>query len=83
MGNHSNISDTKFPKQGLKKGSTVKVTFHYGPLEHDAVVLRDDMESPWLTIFQLKEDGRVVLSRECQYKYDEGGQSFDQESESA
>lgn len=72
MGCVSGLTDTKYPKQGDMLNKCVKVRFHYGSTEFNGTVIRDDMEdrghptSPMLTIIQL-DDGRVVLSTECQY----------------
>ena len=68
MGVHKNISATKFPKQGKTAGTPVFLYFNYGPEEFKAKYLRDDIEEPFRTIFQL-EDGRVVLATECQYAF--------------
>lgn len=66
MGN-SKITLTAFPKQGDHLGKRTDVCFHYGAGgETTGVVVRDDMEDPWLTIIRL-DDGRHVLATECQY----------------
>jgi len=67
MGSHVNITAKIFPRQGNYLHKPVKVIFHYD----DAIpchgeVIRDDMESPFLTIIRLN-DGRVILSSECQF----------------
>lgn len=74
MGCVNKISDNTFPKQGDYLGKRCRVIFHYGhhgPVEHMGTIIRDDMERPHpdkepLTIIQL-DDGRVVMSTECQY----------------
>jgi hypothetical protein len=67
MGVHANITATKFPAQGSELNKRVKVYFHYdATVSFDAVCVRDDVESPFLTIFRL-DDGRHVLATECQY----------------
>ena len=67
MGVHQNIGYDYFPKQGSDLGKRVKVCFNY---ESDKTIygkcIRDDIEEPYLMLFQL-EDGRVVRSSECQY----------------
>lgn len=68
MGTHVNITSTKFPKQGRFLGKTVEICFHYETDQlFQGTCIRDDMEEPFLTIFQLA-DGRVVLGKECQYR---------------
>lgn len=66
MGNHINITATKFPKQGQQLGKAAKLIFHYSNPEIDAVVVRDDIESPFITAFKT-EDGRFILATECQW----------------
>jgi len=71
MGAHPNISHDKFPKQleGMV-GKTVEVCFHYQTDKGlKGKIIRFDNEAPCLEIFQL-EDGRVVLSTECQWRID-------------
>ena len=67
MGCRNNITHNTFPKQGSFLGQNVNVCFHY---DTNNIIkgkcIRDDVEEPSLTIFQL-ENGRVVLSTECQY----------------
>lgn len=67
MGVHQNIGYDKFPKQGGDLGKKVNVCFNY---ESNKIikgkVVRDDIEEPYLMLFQL-EDGRVVRSTECHY----------------
>jgi hypothetical protein len=67
MGVHANVSRDKFPRQGTFLGKEVKVCFNYetrNTVKGECV--RDDVEEPFVTIFRL-EDGRHVLSTECQY----------------
>lgn len=66
MGVHPNITATKFPRQGGYLNRKTRVIFHYGGTEMQGVVVRDDMEDPFLTIIRL-EDGRHVLTTECQH----------------
>lgn len=67
MGVHKNISYERFPKQGNHLGKYVMVSFdyHWDP-RLKAKCIRDDVEEPFITIFQL-EDGRCVLATECQH----------------
>ena len=66
MGWHENITADKFPKQGILKDRRCTVLFNYGPPELTGTVVRDDVESPGLMIIKL-DDGRYILSTECQY----------------
>lgn len=66
MGCHPNIDYDKFPKQGSRLNTEVRVGFHYRGVQLKAKCIRDDFEAPFLTLFQL-EDGRVVRAEECQY----------------
>lgn len=69
MGLHKSISYDKFPRQGRLLGKQVKVAFHYQTKTLlNAVCVRDDVDEPYKTIFQL-EDGRFVLATECQYTF--------------
>lgn len=63
----SNIDYQQFPRQGLYLGWRVKVCFKYD-LENRVMgtIVRDDIEEPFRTIIRL-DDGRFVLSTECQY----------------
>lgn len=68
MGVHENITDTKYPKQGDRLGRIVVVCFHYDTSKTvTGKIVRDDCEPPYETIMLL-EDGRYVLSRECQWR---------------
>lgn len=66
MGCHPNISDTKFPKQGRYLNKPMRVLFNYSDPELRGMMVRDDMEEPFISIIKL-EDGRHVLTSECQY----------------
>lgn len=68
MGCVHTISHQNFPKQGSFLGKRVRVCFHYCT-EHEVagVCVRDDIEDPGRMIFKL-DDGRYVLSSECQYR---------------
>lgn len=71
MGAHKNIDYDKFPKQGRKLNKKTRVCFYYDTQRLlDGVVVRDDIEEPFLTIIKL-EDGRHVLATECQYSISE------------
>ena len=67
MGVVTNITHEKFPKQSGWIGRTISVCFHYNAsVRVRGVVVRDDMEEPNVMIIQL-DNGRVILSTECQY----------------
>lgn len=67
MGQHKNITIDKFPKQGSHLNKEVTVMFHYNTANTiKGIVVRDDEDDPGKTIIKL-EDGRYVLSTECQY----------------
>lgn len=67
MGCVDTVKHDSFPKQGEWLHKRVKVFFHY-ETEHIKLgtIVRDDTEEPFRTIFRL-DDGRYVLSSECQY----------------
>jgi len=67
MGNKRTITHNTFPKQGDFLGNRVKVMFHYDT-DHVVMgtIIRDDMEEPGVEIIKL-DDGRVVLTTECQW----------------
>lgn len=67
MGIHINIAHNLWPRQGAWLGKRVKVCFRYDT-EHTIMgtVVRDDAEQPHRTIIQL-DDGRYVLTTECQH----------------
>jgi hypothetical protein len=67
MGNEQTITAAQFPKQGEYLGRRCQVIFHYnGQVRLHGTIVRDDREKPWRTIIRL-DDGRYVLSTECQY----------------
>lgn len=70
MGCHKNIDHDKFPKQGsLITEEKIRVCFQYDTEKSfKAKCLRNDIEEPFKTLFQL-EDGRVVEAAECQYTF--------------
>lgn len=72
MGCCAKVTDTTFPKQGSFAGKRARVHFHYNTARaHYGKIVRDDAEErspgvPGLTIIAL-DDGRYVLSTECQF----------------
>lgn len=67
MGVHKNIGYDKFPKQGNLLYEEVMVCFDYDTSRLlIGKVIRDDVESPFLTLIEL-ENKRVVSATECQY----------------
>lgn len=68
MGIHQSITAGTFPRQGSMLGRRVRVCFHYdGSRWVEGTCVRDDAEEPGVEIFRL-DDGRFVLSTECQYQ---------------
>lgn len=62
------ISFDRFPKQGEYKNRRVRVCFNYDTTAQiEGTAIRDDAEEPGRMIIQL-DDGRVVLSTECQWQ---------------
>lgn len=62
------IDFDKFPAQGVFLGMYVRVCFNYDTSRILlGRVVRDDKEEPGRMIIRL-EDGRYVLSTECQYQ---------------
>jgi len=68
MGVHRNIGADKFPRQGELRGCSVIFNYDTGRKFRGEVV-REDLEEPYLTIIRL-EDGRFVLTTECQWQPD-------------
>ena len=69
MGVHPNIRHNAFPKQGGYLGKRVTVMFNYDKVNTvEGTVVRDDVgeESGNIEIIRL-DDGRYVLTTECQY----------------
>ena len=66
MGSHKNVSYHKFPKQSNYLYGKTKVCFNYNAEVIKGVIVRDDMEDPFVTIIKL-EDGRHILGIECMY----------------
>ncbi len=69
MGTVATITAEKFPKQGPHIGRRTKVIFHWGDVVVWGTIVRDDCEYPWRIIIAL-DDGRYILSTECQYAPD-------------
>ena len=68
MGCVETITADKWPAQNFDCGRRVLVCFHYDTTKTTpGTVVRDDMESPYVTIIRL-DDGRHVLSTECQFQ---------------
>ena len=68
VGVEVNITAEKFPKQGSFHRCRVKVCFNYDTSKIvTGTIVRDDMEAPFVMIISL-DDGRYVLSTECQYQ---------------
>lgn len=69
MGVEDSIGFDRFPRQGDRKGRVVRVCFDYDTSQTiEGTVIRDDAEEPGRMIIML-DDGRVVMSTECQYSY--------------
>lgn len=67
MGVVANVGYKRMPKQGTWLGKRTKVCFNYDTSRTVmGTIVRDDDEEPRLTIITL-DDGRVVLSTECQH----------------
>ncbi len=67
MGVVKGVSATTFPKQGDWLHCEVKVCFDYDTANCiKGIVVRDDREEPGLCIIRL-DDGRYVLTTECQH----------------
>lgn len=68
MGVEKNIDLDHFPAQSDRIGGKVAVCFKYDTSKVvDGKLIRDDVEEPFISIIKL-DDGRYVLSTECQYK---------------
>jgi len=69
MGVHDNVGFNKFPKQSDRVGCVVRVCFNYDTSETIlGRIVREDVEEPGKMIIKLN-DGRYVLSTECQYRW--------------
>lgn len=70
MSVETNIGADRWPKQGAFLGRRCKVVFDYDTSrQFSGRIVRDDAESPGRLIIQL-DNGRFVLSTECQYSPD-------------
>lgn len=73
MGVCAEISFDTFPEQGGWVGKRVTVCFHYDTSKPiGGEIIRDDLTAPHRMVIRL-DDGRVVLSDECQYQVLPGG----------
>jgi hypothetical protein len=71
MGVVKNVGFDHFPKQGTWLGKRARVCFRYDTANCiGATIVRDDSQEPFVTILQL-DDGRYVLSSECQHTVDD------------
>lgn len=70
MGSIANITFNKYPEQYINNiGKRVAVCYHYDTKHvHFGTLVRDDKEEPYQTIIAL-DNGRYVLSNECQYRF--------------
>jgi len=67
LGCAKNIAINDFPKQGGNLGRYVDVCFRYDSSKRiRGVIVRDDKETPYITLIKLDDD-RYVLDIECQY----------------
>lgn len=68
MGDVIGVTADSFPEQGPYWGQKVRVCFNYDTSKTFlGLVVRDDSTAPGIMIIKL-EDGRHVLSTECQYQ---------------
>lgn len=68
MGSVNTIDVDKFPEQGYLWGQRVRVCFNFDTSRTLlGLVVRDDTQEPGLLIIKL-DDGRHVLSTECQFQ---------------
>lgn len=57
----------KVPNQSKDVGKQTKVIFNYDSTQkHEGVIIRDDIEEPFLTLIKL-DAGPFIISTECQY----------------
>jgi hypothetical protein len=67
MGVHANIGFLRFPKQGDWVGKRVTVLFDFDTsMSIEGTIVRDDREEPGRCIIHC-DDGRFVLTTECQH----------------
>lgn len=55
------------PKQSAYLGRSATLALHRDHENRTATLIRDDLEHPFLALFQL-EDGFIVTSEECEYE---------------
>lgn len=67
MGVETNVGAFVYARQGDAVGRRVRVMFNYAPPIFEGVIVRNDEVAPHRTIIAL-DDGRYVLSIECQYQ---------------
>lgn len=68
MGMHENIDHDKFPEQGSFLNKQVLVCFSFDTtVTINGKIVRDDKDDPYVLIIALN-DGRYVLSTECQFR---------------
>jgi hypothetical protein len=68
MGNHPAIAADKFPTQGPYAWARVSVCFHHDTSQSiKGTMVRNDQGEPWVDIIRL-DDGRYVLTTECQWQ---------------
>lgn len=68
MGVTPHIDADTYPKQGRYLGTRVRVCYNYDTSRmFEGLVIRDDATEPGLMIIHT-DDGRALLSTECQYQ---------------
>jgi hypothetical protein len=68
VGSNPAITADDFPRQSRFVGRRVEVVFHRDTSRRfDGTIVRDDVGEPARLIIKL-DDGRYVLSEECQYR---------------
>lgn len=68
MGVECSVGMDRFPKQGEMLGKRCRICFDYDSSRYVlGLCIRDDVEDPHKTIFQLP-DGRIVFATECHYQ---------------
>jgi hypothetical protein len=69
MGVVANVGFSTFPRQGSFFGKRVEVCFNYDTRNRiGGEIVRDDAEEPGVCVIKL-DDGRYVLSTECQFTF--------------
>lgn len=68
MGVVKTIDYDKWPKQSDWVGRRVRVCYNYDTTKtHEGEIVRDDLEDPGTQIMKL-DNGRYILSTECQWQ---------------